>query len=119
MSGRSPVGMKPEAWVKLDDRLREELAHRGEPGARLPVLVSVAGRTAEAAQGTVEEKERKFFQAVEPLLQELKAAGAEQIQRYWLNWTLAADVPMQRIGGIASRADVLQILLVESRHIAL
>jgi hypothetical protein len=110
----SRFGFSAQAWAKLNPRLQKEIARRrGERGAVVPVMISMAGLSDSPRDASVEAKQRTFASASAPLFDQLRRNGAMDIQGYWINWTISAMVPIEALREITERNDVTQVLLVE------
>jgi hypothetical protein len=114
--GQGCSGLSPETWKKFDRGLKREIERHGEElDAELPVLIRLtsAERGSPGGQGkSVQQKEAEFSAEAAELMEQLKRGKARDIQRFWINRTVAAKATIATICGIAERPDVAEILLV-------
>ncbi len=115
-------GMSPEALGKCDPRLKREIERCGpEVTAELPILMRLAQAVSGSPSGqanSAEQREAAFTAETEDLVDQLVRGDARDIQRFWINRTVAARAKIATIREIAERPDVAEILMVV-RHKAL
>ena len=123
MQWNEQLGISRETFEKSDSFLRQTIAEaKGDMSRELPVMIVVeSGRSPEPGRNSAEKKDRAklateqaaaFENEIADLLKLLTGLGAKDIQRFWINRTISALIPLGALDAIGRRPDVKQIMLL-------
>ena len=123
MQWKEQYGISRETFEKCDSFLQQTIAEAsGNMSRELPVMIVVeAGKSPEPGTKSVEKKDRAklaaeqtaaFENEIADLLKVLTGRGAKDIEKFWINRTISALIPLGALDAIGQRPDVKQIMLL-------
>lgn len=118
-------GISRETFEKSDSFLRQTIAEaKGNMSRELPVMIVVeSGKSQEPSTKSAEKQDRAklaaaqaaaFESEIADLLKLLTDRGARDIQKFWINRTISALIPLGALDEIGRRPDVRQIMLLRN-----